>query len=128
MRVHGLDFNGDVTMDANTAYITPAGNELCSQSILHIGKYSWNDFEADAFWRFLLVCTTGHVNRAPWYVGEHTKPDSDSTSRYKITWYIRYDFLSLLYICVQLSPIFIRSESFNAVEIKSLFRKQKTTE
>ncbi|VDI07857.1 Hypothetical predicted protein [Mytilus galloprovincialis] len=87
IKIHKLDFGADVLMDVNNAYVTD--NDICCQSIMHIGKDSWDTFTRYVYWRFLLICTTGHVNQARWYVGDHSKPEADTTTKMAITWFIR---------------------------------------
>jgi hypothetical protein len=66
-----------------------SGNEdVCVQALFHISKSGFNNFQSDAYWWFLLVCTTGHTHMSRWSVGAHIDRGQTKTS-YPVTWFVR---------------------------------------
>ncbi|KAL5008902.1 hypothetical protein ScPMuIL_014483 [Solemya velum] len=88
LRFHVRQWGGNngYTADIHNAQIVD-GN-VCAQSLLHISKSSWEGFQPDAYWWFVLICTTGHVHMSRWMVGDHTLR-SETKSTVAVTWFTR---------------------------------------
>lgn len=69
-----------------TTYII--GDEICGQHIFHVSKASWSTFQSDAYWWFIVLCTTGDLFMSRWNVGIHS-PRGDSQISVAIKWFIR---------------------------------------
>lgn len=79
--------NGTYFTSIQSAILT--GNEnVCVQALFHISKSGYNNFQSDAYWWFLNVCTSGHVHMSRWSVGAHTDRGQTKTT-YDITWFAR---------------------------------------
>lgn len=79
--------NGTYFTSIQSAILT--GNEnICVQALFHISKSGYNNFQSDAYWWFLNVCTSGHVHMSRWSVGAHTDRGQTKTT-YDITWFAR---------------------------------------
>ncbi|XP_052672813.1 uncharacterized protein LOC128155241 [Crassostrea angulata] len=79
--------NGAYFTSIQSAILT--GNEnICVQALFHISKSGYNNFQSDAYWWFLNVCTSGHVHMSRWSVGAHTDRGQTKTT-YDITWFAR---------------------------------------
>ena len=77
------------TYIASTQSATKSGSEnICVQALFHISKSGYNDFQSDAYWWFLNVCSSGHVHMSRWSIGAHVSR-SETKTTYNITWYAR---------------------------------------
>uniref|UniRef100_A0A8W8L0K8 Uncharacterized protein n=1 Tax=Magallana gigas TaxID=29159 RepID=A0A8W8L0K8_MAGGI len=79
--------NGLYFSSIQSAILTGDEN-ICAQALFHISKSGYNNFQSDAYWSFLNVCTSGHVHMSRWSVGAHTDRGQTKTT-YDITWYAR---------------------------------------
>ncbi|XP_061188254.1 uncharacterized protein LOC133196360 [Saccostrea echinata] len=66
-----------------------SGDEnVCVQALFHVSKNGPFNFQSNAYWWFLMVCTTGNTHMSRWSVGAHVDRGQTKTT-YAVTWFAR---------------------------------------
>ncbi|XP_062572878.1 uncharacterized protein LOC134234851 [Saccostrea cucullata] len=69
--------------------VSLSGDEnICVQALFSVSKNGPFNFQSNAYWWFLVVCTTGHTHMSRWSVGAHVDRGQTKTT-YAVTWFAR---------------------------------------